>query len=95
MLSIALSAPVIHESTSGRAQAQLSSEGYMQCRFCVHNLTGKFSAVLGPLLWGATLALLDPRVFGRFAYQVAIATLLLMVLLGLGLHQLTPNIKRK
>jgi MFS transporter, UMF1 family len=61
----------------------------------IYNLTGKFSAVLGPLLWGTTLALLDPHLFGRFAYQVAIGTLLLMVLLGLGLHQLTPNIKRK
>ncbi|MDQ6692943.1 MAG: MFS transporter, partial [Chloroflexota bacterium] len=60
----------------------------------VYNLTGKFSAVLGPLLWGTTLLLLDPARYGQFAYQVAIGTLLLMVLVGLGLHLLTPNIRR-
>lgn len=60
----------------------------------LYNLTGKFSAVLGPLLWGTTLLLLDPRRYGQFAYQVAIATLLVMVLIGLGLHLRTPNIRR-
>lgn len=60
----------------------------------IYNLTGKFSAVLGPLLWGTTLWLLDPRVFGRPAYQVAIGTLLVMVLLGFALHLRTPNISR-
>ncbi len=60
----------------------------------IYNLTGKFSAVLGPALWGTTLLLLDPNKYGRFAYQVAIGTLLLMVLLGLGLHMLTPNVRR-
>lgn len=61
----------------------------------IYNLTGKFSAVLGPFLWGTTLLLLDPARYGRFAYQVAIATLLVMVLVGLGLHLLTPNVRRK
>jgi MFS transporter, UMF1 family len=60
----------------------------------VYNLTGKFSAVLGPALWGSTLLLLDPRVHGYFAYQVGMATLLVMVLIGLALHLRTPNIKR-
>ncbi|HEX9988886.1 MAG TPA: MFS transporter [Chloroflexia bacterium] len=60
----------------------------------IYNLTGKFSAVLGPALWGTTLLLLNPQVHGYFAYQVAIGTLLLMVLLGLGLHLRTPNIRR-
>lgn len=60
----------------------------------LYNLTGKFAAVLGPLLWGTTLLLLDPRQHGRFAYQVAIATLLVMVLIGLALHLRTPNIRR-
>jgi UMF1 family MFS transporter len=60
----------------------------------LYNLTGKFSAVLGPLLWGTTLLLLDPRQYGQFAYQVAIGTLLVMVLVGLGLHLRTPNIRR-
>jgi UMF1 family MFS transporter len=61
----------------------------------LYNLTGKFSAVLGPLLWGTTLLLLDPRQYGQFAYQVAIATLLVMVLIGLALHLRTPNIRRQ
>lgn len=61
----------------------------------IYNLTGKFSAVLGPLLWGTTLLVLKPAQYGRFAYQVAIGTLLLMVLVGLGLHLRTPNIRRR
>jgi UMF1 family MFS transporter len=61
----------------------------------LYNLTGKFSAVLGPALWGTTLLLLDPRQYGQFAYQVAIATLLVMVLVGLAIHLRTPNIRRQ
>ncbi len=61
----------------------------------IYNLTGKFSAVLGPLLWGTTLLFLKPAQYGQFAYQVAIGTLLLMVLVGLGLHMRTPNIRRR
>jgi UMF1 family MFS transporter len=60
----------------------------------LYNLTGKFAAVLGPLLWGTTLLVLDPRQYGHFAYQVGIGTLLVMVLIGLGLHLRTPNIRR-
>lgn len=60
----------------------------------LYNLTGKFSAVLGPLLWGTTLLVLRPRDYGQFAYQVAIGTLLVMVLIGLALHLRTPNIRR-
>jgi UMF1 family MFS transporter len=60
----------------------------------IYNLTGKFAAVLGPALWGGTLLVLDPREYGRFAYQIAIGTLLVMVLIGFVLHLFTPNIKR-
>jgi UMF1 family MFS transporter len=60
----------------------------------IYNLTGKFSAVLGPALWGTTLLVLDPKVHGYFAYQVGIATLLLMVVVGLAIHLTTPNIRR-
>jgi UMF1 family MFS transporter len=60
----------------------------------IYNLTGKFSAVLGPALWGTTLWLLDPHIFGRFAYQMAIGTLLVVVLLGFAIHLRTPNIRR-
>lgn len=61
----------------------------------IYNLTGKFSAVLGPALWGTTLLLLDPKRYGQFAYQIAIGTLLLMVLVGFALHLRTPNVRRK
>jgi UMF1 family MFS transporter len=61
----------------------------------IYNLTGKFSAVLGPLLWGGTLFLLPPATYGAMGYQVAIAVLGLTVLLGLILHwRGVPNIKR-
>jgi UMF1 family MFS transporter len=60
----------------------------------IYNLTGKFSAVLGPALWGTTLLVLDPKVHGYFAYQVGIATLLIMVVVGLAIHLTTPNIRR-
>lgn len=61
----------------------------------VYNLTGKFSAVLGPLVWGTTLLLLPPQAYGHFAYKVAIFTLLVVVLVGFVLHQFTPNIRRR
>ncbi|MEO8287476.1 MAG: MFS transporter [Chloroflexota bacterium] len=60
----------------------------------IYNLTGKFSAVLGPALWGTILFVLDPKVHGYFSYQVGIATLLLMVIVGLAIHLTTPNIRR-
>ena len=60
----------------------------------IYNLTGKFSAVLGPALWGTTLWLLDPRVYGHFAYGIGIATLVLMVVIGLVIHLGTPNVRR-
>jgi UMF1 family MFS transporter len=60
----------------------------------IYNLTGKYSAVLGPALWGTTLILLDPNVYGRLAYQIAIATLLLMVVVGFVIHLGTPNVRR-
>jgi UMF1 family MFS transporter len=61
----------------------------------IYNLTGKFSAVLGPALWGTTLLVLNPDVVGKhLAYGVAIGTLLLMVVVGLLIHLGTPNIKR-
>ncbi|MEP6775371.1 MAG: MFS transporter [Chloroflexota bacterium] len=61
----------------------------------IYNLTGKFSAVLGPALWGTTLLVLNPEVVGKhLAYGIAIGTLLLMVILGLVIHLGTPNIRR-
>jgi UMF1 family MFS transporter len=60
----------------------------------IYNLTGKFSAVLGPALWGTTLLILDPRSNPHLAYGVGIATLVLMVVVGLIIHLGTPNIRR-
>lgn len=60
----------------------------------IYNLTGKFSAVLGPLLWGTTLLILDPRNNPHLAYGVGIGTLVLMVIVGLVIHLGTPNIRR-
>ncbi len=61
----------------------------------IYNLTGKFAAVVGPLIWGGVLLLLPPDRFGAFGYQVAIAALGLMVLAGLIIHWWgVPNIKR-
>ncbi len=37
---------------------------------------------------------LDPRLYGRSAYQLAIGTLLLMVVVGFLIHLRTPNIRR-
>jgi UMF1 family MFS transporter len=61
----------------------------------IYNLTGKFAAVVGPLIWGGVLLLLPPATNGAFGYQVAIAALGLMVLAGLIIHwRGVPNIKR-
>jgi UMF1 family MFS transporter len=61
----------------------------------IDNLTGKFAAVVGPLIWGGVLLLLPPATYGAFGYQVAIGALGLMVLAGLIIHWWgVPNIKR-
>src|SRR4029079_16484329 len=62
----------------------------------IYNLTGKFAAVVGPLIWGGVLLLLPPATYGAFGYQVAIGALGLMVLAGLIIHwRGVPNIKRR
>lgn len=49
--------------------------------FGLYGLVGKFSAVVGPLLYGIIVtALLEP--LGDAAYQVAIASLLILLLIG-------------
>ncbi|NWJ48227.1 MAG: MFS transporter [Chloroflexi bacterium] len=58
----------------------------------LYNLTGKFSAVLGPVLWGGTLLLFnpnDPKV-GNLGYQIAVGTLLAVVIIGFVIHQFVP-----
>ncbi|MEI7553926.1 MFS transporter [Candidatus Chlorohelix sp.] len=58
----------------------------------LYNLTGKFAAVLGPALWGSTLLLFnpnDPKV-GNLGYQLAVGTLLAVVIIGFIIHQFVP-----
>jgi UMF1 family MFS transporter len=63
----------------------------------LYNLTGKFSAVLGPAIWGGTLLLFNPNdpAVGKFGYQLAVGSLLLVVILGFIIHQFVPSPNRK
>lgn len=62
----------------------------------IYNLTGKFSAVLGPAIWGITLFIFDPAgSFGKAGYQIAIGMLLVLVLIGFFLHQRVPMTNRR
>jgi MFS transporter, UMF1 family len=63
----------------------------------LYNLTGKFSAVLGPLTWGITLAIFDPAKpeFAKVGYQIAVSMLLVLIIVGWVLHQFVPKTNRK
>lgn len=61
----------------------------------IYNLTGKFSGVIGPLVWGVTLFLFDPAGWGKTGYQIAVASLLVLVILGFVLHQRVPMTDRR
>lgn len=58
--------------------------------FGLYGLAGKFSAVTGPVLYGATVALLLPTM-GRAAYQVAIFTFLILLAVGMLLLRTVPD----
>lgn len=49
--------------------------------FGLYSLSGKLAAIVGPLLWGATVTLLSPH--GELAYRVAVLTLAAMAAGGL------------
>jgi UMF1 family MFS transporter len=49
--------------------------------FGLYGLVGKFSAVIGPLIYGIIVASLLSSL-GRGAYQVAIASLFVLLLIG-------------
>ena len=52
--------------------------------------------MLGPALWGITLFIFDPAgSFGKAGYQIAIGTLLVLVLVGFVLHQRVPMTNRR
>lgn len=62
----------------------------------IYNLTGKFSGVIGPLVWGLTLFLFDPAAgWGKTGYQIAVASLLVLIILGIVLHQRVPMTDRR
>jgi MFS transporter, UMF1 family len=48
----------------------------------LYGLAGKFSAVTGPIIWGITLALLEPRI-GVDAYRLAILSQLVLMFAGI------------
>jgi MFS transporter, UMF1 family len=50
--------------------------------FGLYGLAGKFSAVSGPIIWGASLFLLEPTM-GRDAYRVAILAQLGLMIAGI------------
>ena len=62
----------------------------------IYNLTGKCSAVLGPLVWGIMLFLFDPESgWGKTGYQIAVGALFGLIVIGFVLHQRVPYISRK
>lgn len=58
--------------------------------FGLYGLAGKFSAVIGPLAYGAIVSLLLPSM-GRAAYQVAILSLFVLMLVGLAILRGVPE----
>jgi UMF1 family MFS transporter len=48
----------------------------------LYGMAGKLSAVVGPLLFGWIVLVMDPERNGPFAYQVAILSLLVLMLIG-------------
>jgi len=58
--------------------------------FGLYGLAGKFSAVTGPVLYGATVALLLPTL-GTGAYQVGIFTFLILMAVGIILLRGVPD----
>jgi UMF1 family MFS transporter len=50
--------------------------------FGLYGLAGKLSAVIGPLLYGGIIFWLDPERSGPIAYQVAILSLLVLMVVG-------------
>lgn len=58
--------------------------------FGLYGLVGKFSAVVGPFVYGLIVrSLLEP--LGNAAYQVAIASLLVLLLIGVAILRGVPE----
>lgn len=62
----------------------------------IYNLTGRFAAVMGPLIWGLTLFIFDPASgWGKTGYQIAVGALFLLIVVGFVLHQRVPVTNRR
>jgi UMF1 family MFS transporter len=59
--------------------------------FGLYGMVGKLSAVIGPVLYGSIVAALLP-VFDRAAYQVAIFSLLALMLVGIWIVRSVPDV---
>src|SRR5437773_6067501 len=59
--------------------------------FGLYGLAGKFSAVTGPVLYGATVATLLDAGWGKAAYQVGIFTFLILMAIGYLLLRTVPD----
>lgn len=58
--------------------------------FGLFGLVGKLSAVVGPLMYGGIVLILQPQL-GTLAYQVAILSLLVLMLIGLAILRGVPQ----
>ncbi len=59
--------------------------------FGLYGLAGKLSAVVGPLLYGGIIFVLDPERSGPIAYQVAILSLLVLMVVGVVIIRGVPE----
>jgi len=59
--------------------------------FGLYGLAGKLSAVIGPLLFGGIILILNPERSGPWAYQVAILSLLVLMVIGFAIMLGVPE----
>jgi UMF1 family MFS transporter len=57
----------------------------------LYGMAGKLSAVAGPLLFGAIVLVMDPERNGPIAYQVAILSLLVLMIVGFWIVRAVPE----
>jgi UMF1 family MFS transporter len=57
----------------------------------LYGMAGKLSAVVGPLMYGSIVLILDPEKIGPIAYQVAILSLLVLMVIGFWIVRPVPE----
>jgi UMF1 family MFS transporter len=57
----------------------------------LYGMAGKLSAVVGPLMYGGIVFFLDPERNGPIAYQVAILSLLVLMVIGYLIVRAVPE----